>query len=149
MNSKKGITPIIAVILLLMMTIAGSAAAFFWFVRMQSELQGGTETFNEDLSAKISSRVDVITIDVGSTDNITLFLKNQGTRTIDLSTETDLTMILKDSDSDVLCSSHLDGDGGLLCLDCTGSLEPKEIQGQISNVARNWFFQQEMKEVGL
>ena len=27
--------------------------------------------------------------------------------------------------------------------------EPKEIQGQISKVARDWFFQQEMKEVGL
>lgn len=27
--------------------------------------------------------------------------------------------------------------------------EPKEIQGQVSKVARDWFFQQEMREVGL
>ena len=55
MNNKKGLTPVIAVVLLLMMTVAAAGAAFFWFVRIQSEMQGGTESYSEQLSEKIAS----------------------------------------------------------------------------------------------
>ena len=118
MNSKKGITPIIAVILLLMMTIAGGAAAFFWFVRMQSEMQGGAETYNEDLRARISSRVEIASTDVQGTENITLYLQNQGTKTIDLD-NSEMTMILKNSDNNVVCSSILNDANTLECVDST------------------------------
>ena len=130
MISKKGITPIIAVILLLMMTIAGAAAAFFWFVRMQSELQGGTETFNEDLSTRISSRIEVVSADAQLAENVTLFLKNQGTKTVSLSGVT-MTMILKNADNQVICSSKMNDSAYLECdsgCETTDELTRNEIQ---------------------
>ena len=57
---KKGITPIIAVILLMMMTVAAAGAAFFWFVRMQSELQGGSESHSSNLAETINTRAEVV-----------------------------------------------------------------------------------------
>ncbi len=128
---KKGITPIIAVILLLMMTVAGAAAAFFWFVRMQSELQGGTETYNEELSSKISGRVEIADTDT-TTDNVSLFLKNQGTRTVALN-NTYITMILKDQNNDVVCSSTLDSSTALECIVGCGDDE-ELIQNEIQKI---------------
>ncbi len=121
MMPKKGITPIIAVVLLLMMTIAGAAAAFFWFVRMQSELQGGTETYNEDLSTRMSSRIEVASTDANTTE-VVLYLQNKGTKTISLD-DTDITMILKDSNNDVICSSKLNDSTNLECSSGCGTSE--------------------------
>jgi len=40
---KRGITPIIAIILLLMMTVAVSGAMFYWLSRVQGQTQGAVE----------------------------------------------------------------------------------------------------------
>jgi len=55
--NRKGITPIIAVILLLMMTVAAAGAAFFWLTRIQGELQGGAEQYEETVFERIASDV--------------------------------------------------------------------------------------------
>ena len=37
---RKGLTPVIAMILLLMMTVAAAGASFYWLLGLQGELQG-------------------------------------------------------------------------------------------------------------
>jgi flagellin-like protein len=136
MKSKKGITPIIAVILLLMMTVAGAGAAFFWFVRIQSEMQGGTESYSEQLSEKIAARVDISEIDYiqgGGDANLTIIVRNNGNVPVSL-TDSETTFILKDYNNNIICNSKLNGSdaedaGDVFCMSgCSGTLDIKSAQ---------------------
>lgn len=116
-NNRKGITPIIAVVLLLMMTVAASGAAFFWFVRIQSEMQGGTEAYQQELTEKVTSKVDVITTQYTEGD-LHIYLINHGNNAvpIDSSDNTPTTnWILYDSNNDIVCASDWEGSPA----DCT------------------------------
>ena len=117
-SNKKGITPIIAVILLMMMTVAAAGAAFFWVLRMQSSFQGGSEQHFETLGSNINSMVDVLHSQYKDNGNFTLILQNTGSIPITLaSTTTSPTtnIILKDSESNLICSETL----GSLSANCT------------------------------
>lgn len=114
-KSKKGISPIIAVILLLMMTVAVAGAAFFWLSRIQGQLQGGVESFQGRVFENIATKVDVIDADYllsGGTENLTIFFHNTGNSKIpvsDASTFPTTTWILKDSDQVAICSANWGG----------------------------------------
>ena len=133
-TNKKALSPIIAVILILMITIAGAAAAFFWFIRMQSELQGSTETYSEDLSEKISSRVEVVNSDAYTTNvtastwlgNATLYLQNQGTNDLDLTDEKIVGILTKSGDT--ICSGRLNGTIIHCISGCSGTLSSRDIK---------------------
>lgn len=134
-KNKKAITPIIAIILLLMIVIASAAAAFFWFIRIQSELQGTTETYSEDLSEKISSRVDITSINSYTTynetsgyylANATLYLQNRGTNDLSLTSST-ITTIIKLNEN-VICSGIANTVAINCTLGCGGILEKNEIE---------------------
>jgi flagellin-like protein len=106
-RNKKGLTPVIAVILLLMMTVAAAGAAFFWFVRIQSEMQGGTEAYSEGLTKTISSRLSIATVDYSTTtDNLTMVLQNIGSKPISVASST-TTLILRDYDQNIICNVKL------------------------------------------
>ncbi len=60
--NKKGITPVIAVILLLMMTVAAAGAAFYWLVKIQGQMQGGTEQYEERSFERMASTVAIIAV---------------------------------------------------------------------------------------
>ena len=77
MTNKKGLTPIIAVILLMMMTVAAAGAGFFWFVRIQGELQSGGENYATDLGETINSNLYVVNSEYSSGD-INLIVRNTG-----------------------------------------------------------------------
>jgi flagellin-like protein len=104
MNNKKGLTPVIAVILLLMMTVAAAGAAFFWFVRIQSEMQGGTESYSESLSQSIAARADVSEVDVMSDESLKIILRNNGNTELPLSSTTKISWILKDTNQNIVCN---------------------------------------------
>ena len=128
--SKKGITPVIAVVLLLMMTVAAAGAAFFWFVRIQSEAQGGTEAYQQELSEKISSNVDVMTAKYVGGD-LDIYLINHGNSNIPISSSNDApttTWILYDSDNDVVCNSDWEDSPADCISGCNNYLETGEIQ---------------------
>jgi len=127
--NKKGITPIIAVILLLMMTVAGAGAAFFWFVRIQSEMQGGTESYTEQLSEKISARMDISEIDYGTTSNLTIIARNNGNVPISVAGST-TSFILKVYNNNILCNSKLNATNNtgsdtvnIFCTGCSGEVD--------------------------
>ncbi len=111
-NKRKAITPIIAVVLLLMMTVAGAGAAFFWFVRMQSEIQGGTEQYQENVYEKISSSLSWENSNYDdSTGLLSLYIQNTGNLKIPVTNSTaepTTFWIVKDADQTTVCSTKWD-----------------------------------------
>jgi flagellin-like protein len=115
--NKKGITPVIAVILLMMMTVAAAGAAFFWFVRIQGELQSGGENYAAELSETINSNLDVRVVDYVSGD-LEIYLRNIGGIDIPVNTGSDsptTSLILQKGDGTVICQTYL----GSAAADCT------------------------------
>ena len=49
---SKGLTPVVAMILLLMMTVAAAGASFYWLIKIQGELQGGTHDIVDEQTDK-------------------------------------------------------------------------------------------------
>lgn len=77
--SRKGVTPVIAIVLLLMMTVAAAGAAYTWFSQMQENLQSeATAGLQTELSVK-----DMVCD--ADADEIRLSLKNSGSTSIDVS----------------------------------------------------------------
>jgi flagellin-like protein len=109
-KGKRGITPIIAIILLLMMTVAVAGAAFFWLSRIQNQLQGGVESYQGTIFMQMSSRVDVVATDYDDADtNLTIIFQNTGNTKIPVSDDTDFpttTWILKDYDQVMRCAGN-------------------------------------------
>jgi len=111
--SKKGLTPVVAMILLLMMTVAAAGASFYWLVRIQSELQGGTQQFQDSTFERMTSDVAWQSSSYNRSSKIlTLALLNTGTSKIPISnsgTSPKSVWVLSNSDGDILCSSDWSG----------------------------------------
>jgi len=136
--TKKGITPIIAIILLLMMTVAVAGAAFFWLSRIQNQLQGGVESFQGTVLTQVAYKVDVVDADwvnASGDENLTIFLQNTGNTEIPLAKSDDFpttTWILRDSNQVALCSSTW-ADEPAECIKNCGSTSTLEV-GEIKDV---------------
>lgn len=129
--NKKGITPIIAVILLLMMTVAAAGAAFYWLTKMQGQMQGGAEQYEEKSFERMASTVGIIAVNYNQTSEILgLYLQNVGTTTIPLANSTadpTTTMKLADADGTIICAEMV-GTGNKCSSGCGGNLAPQAIQ---------------------
>ena len=135
-QNRKGLTPVIAVVLLLMMTVAAAGAAFFWFVRIQSEIQGGAEAYGQELTEKVSANVDVMTTKYVGGD-LHIYLVNHGNTAIPIDSSDNAptsTWILYDSDNDVICSSDWEGSPADCTSGCNNNLEIGEIQKVVLNL---------------
>ena len=133
-----------------MMTVAGAGAAFFWFVRIQSEMQGGTESYSEQLSEKIAARIDISEIDYShTTDNLSIVARNNGNVPISASSS-DITFILKDYNNNIICNVKLNSsnsdndtqttDDEIYCTGCSGNINIKSTKSltlDMSNVTYN------------
>ncbi|MCJ7450126.1 MAG: hypothetical protein MUP58_00075 [Candidatus Nanohaloarchaeota archaeon QJJ-9] len=79
-KTRKGITPVIAVVLLLMMTVGAAGAFYSYYSGMLDKFMGkATERQNTQFS--ISS----LECGTGNTNNITVVFSNNGQTTLDLS----------------------------------------------------------------
>ena len=108
--NKRGVTPIIAVILLMMMTVAAAGAAFFWIVRVQATLTGGTEQHIDTVLTNIGSSAEFR--DVGVTAdgvNLTFNLRNTGSVPFVLDYNTSI-LTLKEVDGTIICTNSWDED---------------------------------------
>jgi flagellin-like protein len=135
-KNKKGITPVIAVVLLMMMTVAAAGAAFFWFIRVQSEMQGGTEAYQQQLSEKVSSNVEILTTKYVGGD-LEIYLVNHGNTNVPVDSSDNApttTWILYDSKSNVICSSDWEGSPADCTFGCNNDLQVGEIQKVILNL---------------
>ena len=81
-GARKGITPVIALVLLLMMTVAAAGMAYVWFMDVQEETQ---DTVRDSLSQRTDQMAGAVVIDavyetgvVASTD---IIVRNTGSLT--------------------------------------------------------------------
>ncbi len=144
-KNKKGISPIIAIILLLMMTVAVAGAAFFWLSRIQNQLQGGVESFQGTIFTQVSSAVDVISANCegSSTDpcqNLTVILQNTGNTEIPLKDTGEFpttTWILRDENQAARCSTNWNASvPNVGCIKNCGATNVLEV-GQITDIKLN------------
>jgi flagellin-like protein len=128
--NKRGITPVIAVILLMMMTVAAAGAAFFWFVRIQGELQSGGENYVAELSETINSNLDVKVADYVS-GNLELYIKNIGGVDIPVNTGGDsptTSLMLRTGRGAVICQTYLGSAAADCTLGCGNDIKVGELQ---------------------
>lgn len=128
--NRKGITPIIAVILLLLMTVVASTAAYFWMVNVQSNIQETVEgniqdSFTSDLTQftivsssckAASNNVSVVVLNVGSVDidsgDLVLTLRSLSGSTLDTIIDTTFTGISASSSEELEYESDYDIQSG-------------------------------------
>src|SRR3989344_8096661 len=83
---KKGITPIIAIILILMMVVAIGGAMFYWLTRIQGQGQGGIESFQGRFFTTAATQANILRVyyNGSRTENeiISLFMQNIGNSNI-------------------------------------------------------------------
>lgn len=122
-------TPIVAIILLLMMTVAAAGTSFYWLIKIQSEMQGGTEQYQENVFYRLASAVNWLDADYNSTaETLTIYMQNVGTTDVPLdnsSTDPTTTWILKDSEQVTVCESKFDGVG--TNVDCVAGCGPNTV----------------------
>lgn len=104
-RSRKGITPVIAIVLLLMMTVAAAGAAYTWFSQMQERLQSEA---TRGLQTELSLRD--LRCNAKPTNTMELAVSNSGSTSVDLS---DVDVFIRGS------AGHLNST--LLDLDWAGS----------------------------
>lgn len=134
---SKGLTPVIAMILLLMMTVAAAGASFYWLIRIQGELQGGTQQFQEQTFERMTSNVNwqdathYGSVQENQTLNITLL--NTGTTKIPINTDSTspkTQWTLLDSEQDIICTTDFSNKtSDVLCTTgCASDLAIKELR---------------------
>ncbi len=110
---SKGLTPVVAMILLLMMTVAAAGASFYWLIKIQGELQGGTQQFQEQTFERMTSNVAWQDANFDrSTRNLTINLLNTGTTKIPIANQSSspkAQWTLLDSEQDIICTSDWNG----------------------------------------
>ena len=117
-----------------MMTVAAAGAGFFWFIRIQSELQGGTESYSGNLAEKVASKVDVVVADYSGSNQVDIYLQNNGNSAVPVkrgSSSPTTTFILQDSSQDVICSEYLgtsSSDDAYCSSGCNDDLGISELQ---------------------
>jgi len=95
--NKRGITPIIAVILIVMITVAAAGAMFFWLTRIQNQGQGAVENSQSVLLERIATCVDIPSMKFNIFENkLRLAVQNCGSSEF----------ILGDGDDNMLITSE-------------------------------------------
>lgn len=128
---KKGITPVIAVVLLLLITVGAVASAWGLYQQITSD-QSQLDQLNQQKKAQATELTFASVYDANGGINVSL--RNTGGRTVNMSDELEMAYIPDGSDSgvsySVYTSSTGNGNGNLECFqDLFGaneSLEPGE-----------------------
>ncbi len=79
-RTRKGITPVIAIVLLLMMTVAAAGGAYAWLTQLQEQFQNQAES-------SIERGINIVDMQCYNQDGsgyVEVFFKNSGTKALDL-----------------------------------------------------------------
>jgi len=87
--NRRGITPIISVILLLMMTVGISGAAWYWMQGLASSIMDTTKNMTDQQLSRMLTLITLVDYDLdcdasGVVSNMTLQIFNQGGTTVNL-----------------------------------------------------------------
>ncbi len=77
-SKRKGITPVIAIVLLLMMTVAAAGMAYVWIMSIQEDIGADTERDLANLNQQKNARLSISAV-WNNTGNVSLIVKNAGT----------------------------------------------------------------------
>lgn len=78
---RKGITPVIAIVLLLMITVGVAGAAYVWIKQVQEQTQAGIETGIIEQTAAMQARLSIDSIWENTNNDISFMLRNSGSYT--------------------------------------------------------------------
>lgn len=81
-RTRRGVTPVIAIVLLLMMTVAAAGGAYTWFSQMQQDIMSQTE---QDIQTSFSVKGLQCNIVSSGPDEIVIQMKNDGKASVDAS----------------------------------------------------------------
>lgn len=113
-----------------MMTVAAAGASFYWLVKIQGELQGGTSQFQEQTFERMSSSVSWQGGDYNRTTHVlTITLLNTGTTDIPIdntSTAPKAQLSLLDKDQRVKCTTDF-----VTSVNCTSGCGTKLEQSEL------------------
>ncbi len=132
LNTRKGITPILAIILTLMMAVAISSSLFYWLSRIQNQQQGTAAQSQERLFETLATCLNVPTFDYNTLDNQSnLIVQNCGNTKVDFGdTRIDDLAIISATGVNP-CNLNINSS---LCVGCPASLEP----GGVATLTLNW-----------
>ena len=114
----------------MMMSVSSACAAFFWFVRIQSELQGGSDSHANQLSETINSKMEVLVSDLQGS-SLKVYLKNVGGTDIPVktgSTSPTTTFLMQESSGKVICQTYLDSSHASCTSGCGDAIDVGETQ---------------------
>ncbi len=132
LKTRKGITPILAIILTLMMAVAISSALFYWLSRIQNQQQGTAAQSQERLFETLATCLNVPTFDYNTLDNQSnIVVQNCGNTKIEFGDRRiDDVAIISATGVDP-CTLQINSS---LCIGCPASLEP----GGVATMTLNW-----------
>lgn len=78
---RKGITPVIAIVLLLMITVGVTGAAYVWIKQVQEQTQAGIEAGIAEQTAAMQARLSIDSIWENTNGDISFMLRNSGSYT--------------------------------------------------------------------
>ena len=136
--NKKGITPVIAIILLLILTVSAAGTAFYWLTLIEGKL-ASEEQVNIKEYGVVEGGVNIVATQYNSNlGQLTIFFKNIGGINIPIEnvSKTPTTLwLLKDYQNKVICSTDWSGsNNGPICIEgCIIPIAPDETRQVILN----------------
>lgn len=91
---RKGITPVVAIILLLLMTIAAAGAAYLWITKLQGILAESAQGSWVDTQRKTNSKISIESIYNDTNGHLYLVLRNVGTYDFTTSDQSKITLYI-------------------------------------------------------
>lgn len=93
---KKGISPVIAIVLLLMMTVAAAGAAYFWLTSMQSSIQKSAGSQIGEITEQAGASFNIPFANCSnSTAGTTAFVRIRNTGSVDFEKETGVLLTIE------------------------------------------------------
>lgn len=80
-SKRKGITPVIAIVLLLMMTVAAAGMAYVWIMSLQEGIAADTDADIARLQDQKNTRLEIVSVyNDTATGDLNFIFKNSGSR---------------------------------------------------------------------
>ena len=126
MINKKGVTPIISIVLLLMITVAVAGTVSFWLGSVQEGAQSEIEDSTDIITSQTQQSVTVQFVTCEAGDLITLVIRNSGTRPIDAG---DVALSISDEDgaSNLGYTTATNGLPSILAVDDSVTIEDIDV----------------------
>ena len=117
---RKGITPVIAIVLLLMMTVAAAGMAYVWIMSIQGDIAQDTAEDLADIQDEKNTRLEIVTVRNDSNGKIELTFKNAGSYVFSASNAEQIKLYIDGVSIDLLsstCGTDIKGRGTTCTLD--------------------------------